>query len=356
MTMSIKVLNSALDESPLRGGTIILRGVMENDSLKSLRTDDYQREVIPISSGHRLITAMKKGEPFPDIELGVRGENFQERNDVVFIHNDVYIIDGLQRVSAAIRFASLFPGLPQPRLGATIHFNTTREWERERFDVLNTAGVRVSPNILIRNQRENSPAIALLYDISEEDTRFALHKRVSWKQNMARTDLVTAMMLCRVTSALHSHIPGTSSRASVAPREMIPQMDRIVATVTPQHMKMNLRTFFDIIDECWGIKPIQYKDKASQLKGTFLITLSRIFSNHEDFWQMSDRKLTVTPEVKKKLASFPLGDPTVQNLASAGGKAAHILYGMLRDHLDKGKVKHRLRARSDGPEIDIAAE
>jgi ribosomal protein L35AE/L33A len=343
MANSIKVLNSALDESPLRGGTIILRGVLDVDSLKHLKIGDYQREVMPLSPRHPLMKAMKAGEPFPDVELGVRGESYYENDSGFHIRDDTYIIDGLQRISAAIRFNSLFAGLPQPRIGSTIHFNTTREWERDRFDTLNTKSIRVSPGILLRNQKDKSPAMELLYDMSEEDTRFVLHKRVSWKQNMARSDLIGAMMLCRVVTSLHGH-SGVPVRATTS-NLMVQYLDQLVEVVGSQNIRMNLRLFFEVIDECWGIRQIQYKDHASQLKGTFLVVLAKIFSKHTDFWQMSARKLVVGVDHRRKLSQFPLSDPTVMNLAASGGKAHHVLFDMIRDHMDKGKVKHRLTLR-----------
>jgi hypothetical protein len=344
---SIKILNGALDETTLRGGTIILRGVVDPECLKLLKTDDYQREVMPLPPGHRLMQAIKKGEPFPDIELGVRGENFVERNEAIFIQNDVYIIDGLQRVSAAIRYHTLTGN--HARVGATVHFNTTREWEKERFDVLNTAGVKVSPNILLRNYRDKHDSVALLYDICDDDTRFVLHKRVSWKQNMTRTDLLTAMMLCRTVMALHAHMGLYGAKNA---NIMAEQMDVMLKKVGAQNFRMNVRGFYELIDECWGVSMIQYKDVAPQLKGTFLVVMARVLSDHEDFWQLDDKKLFINADLRKKLSQFPLSDPTVVNLASSGGKAHYILYGMLVDHLDRGKIKNKLRKREQ-PEATV---
>src|SRR5579872_852497 len=353
MTSSIKILNGALDDSPLRGGTIILRGVVDTDSLRHIQVDPYyQRDVMHIAPRHTLMKAMKAGEPFPDVEIGVRGENFVERESGIFIQSPGFIIDGLQRISAAIRFNSLHAGLPQPRIGATIHFNTTQEWERDRFNVLNTQGIRVSPAILLRNQRDKSPSMALLYDMSEEDTRFALHKRVCWKQNMARTDLIGALMLAKVTTTLHAHV-GVPSRATTA-NLMVEYLDRLVDAIGVQNIRMNIRKFFEVLDECYGIKPIQYKDRAPQLKGTFLVTLARIFSVHEDFWQQDGRRLFISADLQKKLSQFPISDPTIINLSSAGGKATHVLFDLIREHLDKGKVRHKLKRRNVEQQEELA--
>ena len=71
---SVKIINGALHESPLRGGTVILRGVIDVGSLKTLRFDDYQREALPLSSLAKLTNALKAGESLPDIEIGMRGD------------------------------------------------------------------------------------------------------------------------------------------------------------------------------------------------------------------------------------------------------------------------------------------
>lgn len=51
---SIRVLVGALDDSDLRGGSIILRGVIDKTSLAHLQIDNYQREALPLTSpeGH----------------------------------------------------------------------------------------------------------------------------------------------------------------------------------------------------------------------------------------------------------------------------------------------------------------
>ena len=71
---SVKVINAALDEVKIDqvGSQIVLRGVLDNDSLDLLQVSEYQREILPQSKIMDLIGAMKTGR-VPDIELGMRG-------------------------------------------------------------------------------------------------------------------------------------------------------------------------------------------------------------------------------------------------------------------------------------------
>lgn len=350
MAKSIRILHYALDDSPLRGGTVIVRGVIDPISLEDILTDDYQREAMPLTPRSRIFQGLTKGEPFPDVELGMRGERMMEKNNTLYLQDDTYIIDGLQRISGAIRFLSLRPG-SEVRLGATIHLNTTKEWEKERFEVLNISRVKVSPNILLRNRRDNSPVLASLFDISSDDTRFVLHQRVSWEQRMNRNDLITAMMLLKVFGSLHRHFGGSGRSERMS--EMVPQMDRTFEKLGPQFTRENMRTFFSLLDECWGVKMIQYRDTATQLRGTFMIVLAKLLSDHEDFWSSMDKRLVISPELRKKLASFPLADPTVVSLAAASGKAGHMLYSMMKDHLNSGKRTNHLKIRKN---VDTSIE
>lgn len=345
MAKSVRITNFALDDSPLRGGTIILRGVIDPDSLENIQFDDYQREVLALTPNSRIMQGLRKGEPFPDVELGMRGQKFIEKNGSIYLQDDVFGIDGLQRISGAIKFQSLFPG-QYAHLGATIHFNTTREWEKERFEILNVSRVKVSPNVLLRNKRETSPCLSMLYDLSNDDTRFVLYQRVSWEQTMRRDQLLTAMVLLRTFSSLHRHLGAIQVKGG-RQSDVIPMMDRVIERAGVLNAKLNIREFYNLVDECWGIKMIQYKDTATQLRAGFLNVLGRVLSDHSEFWEgVDDKRLKVAPDLRKKLSSFPLSDPTVMSLASGGGKSGPLLYRLIIDHLNSGKRTKHLKARN----------
>lgn len=340
----VKIINGALDEVKESPIGIILRGVITADSLHHLLRDDYQREAQPLTSQGRILEALEKGEPLPDIELGMRGENVTSREGNFFLKDPVYIIDGLQRVSTAIHFCQTNPGAVV-RLGATVHFNTTREWERKRFHTLNTNRLKVSPNVLLRNMREENPGVLALYGLSTNDKGFALHNRVSWTQRMAKGELLTATTFVKVVAMTHSHkVAGKGSAID----EVAPALAKIVQVFGVQVMRENVRTFFNLVDECWGIKRVQYREGAVQMKHAFLQVLARILADHYDFWQGDDEKrLFVNADLKRKIAQFPIHDPEIMRLSSSGGMARVILYNMFRDHINSGKRTKRLTPRVD---------
>src|SRR4029434_10944417 len=102
-----------------------------------------------------IFSALKCGEQLPDVELGMRGQRFREtkKDDEYLLQDPVFGIDGKQRIGSAIEYASLHPQAVV-RSGAVIHFDTTEQWERERFHKLNATQRKVSPNVLLRNLRD----------------------------------------------------------------------------------------------------------------------------------------------------------------------------------------------------------
>src|SRR3954452_16034050 len=118
---SVKVLKAALDED---GADIILRGVIAPDSLHLLQVDDYQREILPFARIRDLVGALENGN-VPDIVLGMRGGAYHDRDGVFYLQDPVFIIDGLQRTTAAKHL--LMKGGREPRLGVKVHFNTSKE-------------------------------------------------------------------------------------------------------------------------------------------------------------------------------------------------------------------------------------
>jgi len=338
---SVKITNGALHESPLRGGTIILRGVIDSNSLKTLRFDDYQREALPLSSLNKLANALKAGESLPDIEIGMRGARTRNTGDDWYLQDECYVIDGQQRVNACINAMAQQPGLPV-FLGAAIHFDTDKIWERTRFRILNSDRVKVSPNVLARNLRDDHPMLAALYKLSHNDG-FCLGGKVSWDQNMKRTKLLTALNLLKVAGRLHSHIgPGQASRLD----ELAQQLDFIAERATPSRIRDNVQTFFDSIDEMWGIRTVQYRDFSPHLHGGFLYMLAKLYSNHLDFWRDANGwKLFIDANLKGKIASFPLNDPGIKPLTSSAGASANILYELLLKHINSGKRTKRLQPR-----------
>ena len=349
----VHLLNGALDEiATSRGNQIVLRGVVDPESLDLLRVDEYQREALPLAALSKLWQALRDGESLPDIELGMRSENFDSVGDADFwLPGDkVYIIDGQQRRNAALHILSLMPDL-KVRLGAMIHFGTTRAWERERFKILNLDRTRVSANVLMRNMRHQSAAVLTLYGLCYNEPDFALFERVCWKQAQAQKELLSARTLATVVGALHAH-RSPAFRNSLG--ELVPALDRQAQFVKLEVWRKNIIGFFDLVDQAWGLRSISLRELSLQIRATFLTQLALVVSDHMNFWRGDhETELHVETEWRKRFASFPLHDPAIVNLITSGaasgwgGAQKSLIYTLLRDHLNKGKSDHRLINRKD---------
>lgn len=361
--VEIKVLNAALEEH--EDGSIVLRGVIHPDCLQYLKTDDYQREVLrPVTSTRGkpspVKTAVWTHAQLPDVDLGMRGARCDSRSDTYTLKDPVYIIDGLQRISAVIGYNAAHPEEPtRSSIGATIHFGTTKEWEKERFAALNTGRSPMSPNVLLRNARDEHPSVLTLYGLCHTDKDFPLYGRVSWQQNPVRGQLMTALIMARTAASLHKHVPSANPRASnkaaagtgtsTKSSTLGSALDGMVKTLGLRHFRDNVKTFFEVVDECYGLRVIEYRELAVQTKGNFLTTLASVMSAHGNFWEDgAGTTLSVDSDMKKRLKSFPLHDPSVERMAAAGNAVAPILFNMMVDHLNKQRSKNRLQARKNG--------
>ena len=336
---SVKLINAGLNERA--DGEITAHGWLDIESMKALRVDDYQREVMGATSGRKtsLRSAVEKGANLPDIMIGMRGERFDTKGQTMTLQDRCYIIDGLQRVAAMLHYADANPeeakGL---RIGAEVRFGTDKEKEKELFLVVNTSRIPVSPNVILRNLRTDHQSILTLYGLSKNEPKFAFYGRISWNQRMARQELLTALILTKVARSLHSHSGGVGGERA---HYLGSQLDEIAKEFTLSKFRKNIIEFFNVVDECFGIRSVQYREVSPQLKGNFLSTLARVFATHSNFW--NDGSLVVDAPTKRKLAAFPINDPGVIRLAGAGNTALPILYSMLVDHLNKGRKLNRLK-------------
>jgi len=348
----IHLVKAALDEvATERGNQIVLRGVLDKASLEHLKVDEYQREALPLSALTRLWEALKNRESLPDIELGMRGTDFdvEGRNESEFwLKGDVYIIDGQQRRNAALHILTIMPDL-DVRLGCMVHFGTTREWERERFKILNLDRAKVSPNVLLRNMRHQSAAVLTLYGLCHNDPTFALFERVCWRQASRAQDLITARTLASTVAALHAHRTA-AFRNSLG--ELVPALDRQAAFVRLNQWRENVKYFFDFLDEAWGVRDVTFRDLALQCRAGFLVQLTLLLSDHCNFWRGErETVLYIDADWRKAFGRFPMHDPTVIQLihtsGGAGGGKQSVLYSLLRDHLNKGRSANRLVNRRE---------
>lgn len=340
----VTIHNAAFHE--LDNGYIVLRGVIDLGSLGMLRTDDYQREVLALNGGKKssLTRAIADGEVLPDIELGMRGQKFSSNGkDTVILHDHVYIVDGLQRVSALKAYGEANPESPPLiPLGATIHFGTTKQWEKERFRVLNNTRIPVGPSVILRNDRDEHPGVTTLYGLSTNDPEFALYQRVQWNQRALRGELITAMTLAKVAGALHST---SSAVTGTRVAGLAPALDAMADKVGLKNYRDNIKKFFELTDDCWGLRKIEYSKLAVVTKGNFLLMVASVLYKHSNFWE-DGRKLKVDANMRAKFKSFPIDDPEIARLSGAGSMAIRILYDLMLEHMNKGRRVNRLRPRA----------
>lgn len=335
----VRIINGALDEDASSSGSIVLNGRIDPATLRFLKVDHtYQR---PLAERSEIFMALKEGKIVPNIEIGVRGQDFTTDGDDFLIRSPAYIIDGWQRVGNALRLLELIPDHPL-RVFASVHFGTNDVWERHRFTELNKNVKKVSPNLHLRNMRDGNEAILTLYGLSNNTKEFSLYKKVSWSQAMQRGELISALQLALVTAYLHLHVAPISSRAAEGIASNL-----LIATnkIGLNSYRRNVTTFFEIVEECWGITGIEYRASAPQIKATFLQELARLFSRHIDFWDPGNRIFFVSADLRRKLQKFPINDPHVKSLAGTGGAARNILYDLLLKHMNSGKRTHHLRSR-----------
>jgi hypothetical protein len=340
--MSTKLLNGVLDVFKVgEKETLIIRGIIDLDSFGNIQVAPYQREVLPGAKVKTLMNALKYSS-VPDVELGMRGDKHrvsvnEKGGDTFYLQDDVFVIDGLQRISAAKKLIAEDP-TAKPRVGAVVHFDTTEEWETERFRILNQERSKLNGNILLRNLRPKSEAVDMVFRLCEDET-FVLFNRVQWTQRMARTEILPATVVSRTVGFLHSRFgPG---RGGCSPTDLAAQLDTTMKLVGRTTMRDNVKTFFDILDECFGVKKVVYHHGAAFIRSNFLICLADLFTRHTNFWR--GNRLFVEKDLKMKISKFPINDPEVVRLASSGGKAKEILYSLLLEHVNSGKRTRRLQ-------------
>jgi hypothetical protein len=145
---------------------------------------------------------------------------------------------------------------------------------------------------------------------------------------------MTALSFAKVCVTMHRFAAhGGRHLTSVA--TMPRSLDNMASGVGLQNFRNNISVFFEAIDAVWGIRGIKYTDRATQTRSNMMIELAGVISDHEEFWD--GNKMVIDAGQKAKLKSFPLDDPTIIRLASAGAQAGVLLRRHIIDHFNKGK-------------------
>jgi len=322
----------------------VLRGIISLESLKCLQVDtSYQRERLTPTARKAIISALENGKKLPDIELGMRGEKWDmPNNDEALLLDPTFIIDGYQRSSSVTEHMERFPN-DSVRLGVSVHFNTTQAFERERFQECNMNRNRIAPSLILRNHKEKHALIAQLYGLSKANVRELMYGRVCWSQHQSRGELLSGLTFAQCAMILHVHL-GPFTRTNV--RDITDTSDRLERVVGLPLFRANIMTLWQAIDDMWGIRTVSQRDGAPYLKSTFLKVFTRFLSDHRDFWTDPDEKKFVFPsELKRRLGRFPMNDPEIIRLASAGGRAGETLYFQFVQFLNHNKRHRRLKNR-----------
>lgn len=331
---SVKILNPSLDQI---GDEIVIRGILSCDSYDLIKVGKYQREVMGGRAPLELQKASIKGL-LPDLDLGMRGEAFTvSKGDThIYLKNDVYVIDGLQRINAG---KEVIAGGKDPRIGVVVRLNSTAKKERDRFEVLNATQRKVSPNILLRNLAPTNRGIEMLHNLYK-DKSFILHNRIAWNQNSKTGELITARSYASISIQVHFRFSNHSGRGNY---DVIADViNRTTTKLGYNTTRANVFTFFSIVDEVWNIKSIEIKEGAIFMRLGFLSALAMFFARHSVFWK--GEKLQVDRPTKAKLGTFPLFDSYIKELSSGGEAGTHGLYMYMIEHVNKGKKTRRLVA------------
>src|SRR5262245_21000856 len=302
MTTEVRLNHAVLeDDEELGTGRIILRGVVDQTTLKFIHLDWYQREQ-GFSNSHtaEIMGAYFAGNKVADITVGMRGQRCNSRGETYVLRDKCFCIDGGQRLYAAALAVKERPDL-KIYLGAKVFLDTTEEFENDLFCRLGTTQVRISPSVLIRNRKKKSPAANLLVAINKHPD-FALKDRIGWDQVKTRHELMNGFTLARVVAALHYHKGGPLK--SYKPYELLSGLDALILKISEETVQLNIVRFFDAIDKCWTIRHLE--GYGPQLKPLFLQTIAKLFSNYPMFWDKND--FYFADKNVRRLKGFKLAD------------------------------------------------
>lgn len=337
----VRIVNGALQPSE-RGQGAVLRGLIDPTTLCNIVIPEYQRgDLHETSIDTSFLDANTR---LPDVELGMRGTKYRRDGDVFELADQVNAIDGAQRIFGALRFLSGGGDISKVEIGASVNLDTNEIWEKRRFEILNRQRRRVSTDLLARNRRVDHEMVAALYDITQNDETFPLHRRVSWNQQRARRDLIGGYSLLKQSVRLHQNF--TISTASF--EDTLVSSDVLCRRLGTGTVMENVQTFFNLIEDCWTIRELPYAKAATPIKDGFLSCLTRLISEHADFWKTGKRgdlvraTLSVNRQLRGKFKSFELTGH-VRELASGSGSSKSsrsLLYEMLVRHINSGRRQH----------------
>lgn len=305
-------------------GKGLLLGVLDTSTLDNVLDDEYQRERLPVTSVDGWKKALQAGE-VPPLVMGVRGDRWGRQGNKWVLHDPAYVIDGLQRLTAARSIMA--EGVP-PFLLTAIHLGTNPRYERELFLRLNSTQRKVGANVLLRNVREREPSVAVLFSYSHFE-QSPLNNRVTWAQVARKSDLMTAVMLLRVASAVHAHF-GPTQYTRV--QDMLNGLDGVVNDMGAEQFSQNIIALFEMFDSLWKIGELKDKRHSLHLKLCWMLSVCRLLAQHQNFWD--GHKLVIPDWAQRKLGNYKVDDPLMEGTIKTFGRASDVLVASFVDHLN----------------------
>jgi len=325
----VRILSASLDTDD--DGEIIIRGVLDQDTLKYIRFDWYQREQ-GFSPRHtnEIVGALFAGHKIDDITIGMRGQRCESKGDVYVLQDRCFCINGGQRLYATAVALKERPDL-KVRLGVKAYTSTTEESENDMFCKMNTTQVRVAASVLLRNRKKKSHAAALLIALNK-NSDFALKDRIAWDQVRTRHELISGFTFARIVGALHSHKGGALNSSKLY--DLLDGLDALVENIGDASVNTNIIRFYDAIDKCWNIRNLAGgRPAAPQMNAVFLRTIARLLSRYPEFWDGvgKDRNDFYFPDrYIKRLRGLKLAD----YVRSSAALQKDVLYELLRKRLN----------------------
>lgn len=340
-------------------GEVTVRGLLDVRSFEEglILEGPYQRERLPVSDLDDWMESFRHGD-VPDIELGMRGADFETLGEsTILLQDPVYVIDGLQRITAARTLLADEDNDVTPHLWVVLRFNTTEESERKRFLLLNTKRRKVSGNKIAANLKDDYSIVEALYKLtvpSDEDTvalddksatelpPFVLMGRVTWTHRRQEGHLLSATTLLKVLGDLHGH-RGSTKYSTVEP--LIKGLQSLADVMTVELLVGNLKYLFELADQMWDFGKLGFHDRSALNTQAFLTALARLYSTHTDFWKDGDTLFVKVAE-RERLATFPVHDPTMLMKAKSGGSAGRdSMIDDLVAHINYRRTANRLTER-----------
>jgi hypothetical protein len=337
------------------GADVIIRGHIAREAISLLQTGTYQRSAnFSPAKTKRLVKAIMAGKirRFPDIILGMRGHHWDSIQKGIALRDAVYIIDGVQRTFAWKLATDEEPDKGYV-LGVKVYINTNQEIETAMFRELNTGHTAMAPSVILRNEKEHSRVAAMLYGLSHQ-AGFVLKDRVCWDQAMNKStngDIIKGAQLLHLIRALHGHkLQGNeTSRGGGGVLDILDSTDNQIDNIGLMKARQNMATFFDAVDEAWGIKNITTVKSLPHMHWGWLNTFARIFSDHLEFWKDADSTVlhissSVVHNLKTKIDP---SDASLMVLSRGNREAREVLYEMMVKRINRQGLTDRYQVRKE---------